>query len=574
MKEDVQELWLQSAKNFQQTMAESMTKAFESFQNMDLGEASAKMMTPVVKHPKIKFSPEKLQALQHQYMREAGDLWADSVQGKLTVTDRRFADAAWAENPMAIFTAASYLLNAKTLTQLADAVETDAKTRARIHFAVEQINAATAPSNFMALNAEAQQKAIESQGQSIAKGIQNLLHDIQQGHVSMTDESIFEVGKNVATTEGAVVFENELIQLIEYKPLTDKVYEKPFLLVPPSINKFYILDLQPENSLIRYAVAQGHRTFVVSWRNPDASLAKATWDDYIENAVIKAIKVTQDITGAKSINALGFCVGGTMLGCGLAVLAARGEKPVASATFLTSMLDFADTGVLDVFIDEGFVKYREQEMGKGGLMKGKDLASTFSFLRPNELVWNYVVGNYLKGESPPPFDLLYWNSDSTNLPGPFYAWYLRNTYLENNLTKPGVATVCGEKIDLNLVDLPVYIYGSREDHIVPIGGAYASTQYLPGKKRFVMGASGHIAGVINPPAKGKRSHWIREDGKLPKTADEWLTGATEHKGSWWTDWSNWLAAQAGKEITAPKTYGKGKYKAIEPAPGRYVQAKA
>ncbi|HSO44906.1 MAG TPA: class I poly(R)-hydroxyalkanoic acid synthase [Rhodoferax sp.] len=574
MKEEVQELWLQSAKNFQQTMAESMTKAFESFQNMDLGDASAKLMNPVAKHPKIKFAPEKLQALQHEYMREAGDLWADSVQGKLTVTDRRFADAAWAENPVATFTAAAYLLNAKTLTQLADAVETDAKTRARIRFAVEQINAATAPSNFMALNAEAQQKAIESQGKSIAKGIQNLLHDIQQGHVSMTDESMFEVGKNVATTEGAVVFENELIQLIEYKPLTDKVYEKPFLLVPPSINKFYILDLQPENSLIRYAVAQGHRTFVVSWRNPDASLAKATWDDYIENAVIKAITVTQEITGAKSINALGFCVGGTMLGTALAVLAARGEKPVASATFLTSMLDFADTGVLDLFIDEGFVKYREQEMGKGGLMKGKDLASTFSFLRPNELVWNYVVGNYLKGESPPPFDLLYWNSDSTNLPGPFYAWYLRNTYLENNLTKPGKATVCGEKVDLNLVDMPVYIYGSREDHIVPIGGAYASTQYLAGKKRFVMGASGHIAGVINPPAKGKRSHWIREDGKLPKTADQWLTGATEHKGSWWTDWSNWLAAQAGKEIAAPKTYGKGKYKAIEPAPGRYVQAKA
>jgi polyhydroxyalkanoate synthase subunit PhaC len=574
MKEEVQELWLQSAKNFQTNMAETMTKAFESFQNMDLGEASAKLMNPVAKHPKIKFSPEKLQALQHQYMQEAADLWTDSMQGKLTVTDRRFADQAWSASPVATFTAASYLLNAKTLVQLADAVETDAKTRARIRFAVEQINAATAPSNFMALNAEAQQKAIESQGKSIAQGIQNLLHDMQQGHVSMTDESLFEVGKNVATTEGAVVFENELFQLIEYKPLTDKVFEKPFLLVPPSINKFYILDLQPENSVVRYAASQGHRTFLVSWRNPDASLAKASWDDYIENAVIKAITVTQEVSGSKTINALGFCVGGTMLGTALAVLAARGEKPVASATFLTSMLDFSDTGVLDLFIDEGFVKYREQEMGKGGLMKGKDLASTFSFLRPNELVWNYVVGNYLKGETPPPFDLLYWNSDSTNLPGPFYAWYLRNTYLENNLTKPGKATVCGQQIDLGKVDIPVYIYGSREDHIVPIGGAYASTQHLPGKKRFVMGASGHIAGVINPPAKGKRSHWIREDGKLPKSVDQWIAGATEHKGSWWTDWSNWLAAQAGKEIAAPKTYGKGKYKAIEPAPGRYVKAKA
>ena len=574
MNENASEVWLQSAQNLQKSMAESLSKAFESFQNMDLGEASTKLMAPTAKAPQIKFSAEKLQELQQQFLADAAELWANSAQGKHQLTDRRFADEAWAANPTAAFSAASYLLNAKTLAQLSEAVETDDKTRARIRFAVEQITAASAPSNFMALNAEAQKKAIETQGQSIAKGIQNLLHDMQQGHVSMTDESLFEVGKNVATTEGAVVFENDYFQLIEYKPLTDTVYEKPFLLFPPSINKYYILDLQPENSLIRYAVAQGHRTFVVSWRNPDASMAKATWDDYIEKAVIKAIQVTQDITGAKTVNTLGFCVGGTMMGSALAVLAARGEKPVASATFLTSMLDFSDTGVLDIFIDEGFVKYREKEMGKGGLMKGKDLAMTFSFLRPNDLVWNYVVGNYLKGETPPPFDLLYWNSDSTNLPGPFYAWYLRNTYLENNLTKPGTATVCGEKVDLNQVDMPVYIYGSREDHIVPIGGAYATTQYLPGKKRFVMGASGHIAGVINPPAKGKRSHWIREDGKLPKSVDQWIAGATEHKGSWWTDWSNWLAAQAGKEIAAPKTYGKGKYKAIEPAPGRYVKAKA
>ena len=457
---------------------------------------------------------------------------------------------------------------------LADAVEADTKARARIRFAVEQWLAASAPSNFLAFNADAQQKAIETKGQSIAKGVQNMLHDMQQGHVSMTDESLFEVGKNVATTEGAVVFENELFQLIEYKPLTARVYEKPFLLVPPCINKFYILDLQPENSLIRYAVAQGHRTFVVSWRNPDASLAKKTWDNYVQDAAIQAITVTQEITGAKSINALGFCVGGTILGTALAVLAARGEKPVASATFLTSLLDFTDTGILDVFIDEAFVKYREQEMGQGGLLKGQDLASTFSFLRPNDLVWNYVVGNYLKGETPPPFDLLYWNSDSTNLPGPFYAWYLRNTYLENKLCQPGKATVCGQKIDFRKLKLPVYIYGSREDHIVPIGGAYASTQHLPGQKRFVMGASGHIAGVINPPAAKKRSHWVREDGKFPATQADWQAGATEHAGSWWTDWASWLQSHAGKQIAAPKAYGKGKYKAIEPAPGRYVKAKA
>ena len=529
------------------------------------------MATPST--PEIRFSPEKLQILQQQYLQDAVTLFSQGF-GSHPTTDKRFTGAAWDTNPVAGYAAAVYLLNARTLMGLADAVEADAKTRSRIRFAVEQWMAASAPSNFLAFNAEAQQKALDTRGESIAKGLQNLVHDMRQGHVSMTDESLFEVGKNVATTEGAVVFENDLFQLIEYKPLTAKVYEKPFLLVPPCINKFYILDLQPENSLVRHSVAQGHRTFVVSWRNPDASLATKTWDNYIEDAVIKAINVTREISGTKTINALGFCVGGTMLSTALAVLAARGEKPVDSATLLTTLLDFTDTGILDVFIDEAFVQFREKEMGKGGLMKGQDLASTFSFLRPNDLVWNYVVGNYLKGETPPPFDLLYWNSDSTNLPGPYYAWYLRNTYLENNLVKPGKATVCGEKIDMRLVDTPVYIYGSREDHIVPIDGAYASTQVFPGKKRFVMGASGHIAGVINPPAKNKRSHWIRADGKLPKTHAEWLKGAQEHPGSWWTDWSLWLKGYAGKQIAAPKAYGKGKYKTIEAAPGRYVKAKA
>jgi len=574
MNSEVQQQWLQGAQQFQQTMTDSFGKMFESFQNMDLGQAAAPLMGVQKQAAKITFNAEKMQTLQQQYLQEAGELWAQGLQGKVQISDRRFAAPAWSANPMAAFSAAVYLLNAKTMMQLVDAVETDDKTRAKLRFTVEQLNAASAPSNFLLCNAEALQKAVETKGESISKGMQNLLHDMQQGHVSMTDESLFHVGQNVATTEGAVVFENDFFQLIEYKPLTEKVFEKPFLMVPPSINKFYILDLQPENSLARYAVSQGHRTFMVSWRNPDASLAKATWDDFIEKAIIKAITVTQEITGAKTINALGFCVGGTMLGTALAVLAARGEKPVASVTLLASMLDFADTGVLDVFIDEKFVKYREKEMGKGGLMKGSDLGTTFSFLRPNDLVWNYVVGNYLKGETPPPFDLLYWNSDSTNLPGPFYAWYIRNTYLENNLTKPGKVTVCGQKVDLGKVDMPAYIYGSREDHIVPIGGAYASTQYLAGKKRFVTGASGHIAGVINAPAKGKRSHWIREDGKLPKTHAQWLAGATEHPGSWWTDWSNWLAAQAGKQIAAPKGYGKGKYKTIEAAPGRYVLAKA
>jgi len=567
------QFWSQMAESFQQNLGKGFAQAMQHFQTIDLGGMGKDLGAAAM--PALKFKPEKLQALQSQYFQEATELWNQAMQNSLQIKDRRFSSEAWSGNPLAAFNAATYLLNARTLMGLADAVDADPKTRSRIRFAVEQWVAAAAPSNFLAFNAEAQKKAIETKGESIAKGVKNLMQDMQQGHVSMTDESLFEVGRNVATTEGAVVFENEFFQLIEYKPLTAKVYERPFLLVPPCINKFYILDLQPENSFIRYAVSQGHRTFVVSWRNPDQSMASKTWDDYIAQAAIQAIETVQAITGAPKINALGFCVGGTILSTALAVLAARGEKPVASATFLTTLIDFTDTGILDVFIDENFVKFREMQMGKGGLLKGQDLASTFSFLRPNDLVWNYVVGNYLKGETPPPFDLLYWNSDSTNLPGPFYAWYLRNTYLENNLVKPGKAKVCGEKVDLRQVDLPVYIYGSREDHIVPIGGAYASTQVLPGKKRFVMGASGHIAGVINPPAAKKRSHWIGAEGKFPKDVNDWIAGAKELPGSWWTDWSDWLKGHAGKQIAAPKGYGKGaQYKAIEPAPGRYVKAKA
>jgi len=557
--------WNEAAEQFKKSFGDSWARALASFQGLEGSEPGLKGLS---------FSPSKLEEIQQKYLQEATQLWNQGLQANPTLKDRRFNGEAWSQNPIAAFSAASYLLNARTLMALADAVDADAKTRARINFAVEQWVAASAPSNYLAFNAEAQKKAIDTQGESISKGIQNLMHDMRQGHVSMTDESLFEVGKNVATTEGQVVFENDYFQLIEYKPLTSKVYEKPFLLIPPCINKFYILDLQPENSYIRYCVAQGHRTFVVSWRNPDNSMAQATWDDYIEHAAIKAIEVTREIGGASQINALGFCVGGTILTNALAVLAARGEKPVASATLLTTLIDFSDTGILDVFIDENFVRFREMQFAAGGLMPGRDMAQTFSFLRPNDLVWNYVVGNYLKGETPPPFDLLYWNSDSTNLPGPLYAWYLRNTYLENRLIKPQAATVCGEKIDLRKVDMPIYLYGSREDHIVPITGSYASTQVFPGKKRFMMGASGHIAGVINPPAAKKRSHWVRNDGKFPKDVNDWIAGAKETPGSWWEDWAGWLKSHAGKQVAAPKSYGRGKYKAIEAAPGRYVKAKA
>ncbi len=492
-----------------------------------------------------------LSALQAEYMQQATEMWnsaierADQGTGGAAIGDRRFAADDWAGNPAAAMTAQTYLLNARTLMKMADAVEGDAKTKARIRFAVQQWIDAASPSNYLALNPEAQRKALETKGQSIAQGVRHLLDDIQQGHVSQTDESVFEVGRNVATSEGAVVFENDLFQLLEYKPLTAKVHERPMLFVPPCINKYYILDLQPDNSLIRYTVAQGHRTFVVSWRNPDASIAAKTWDDYIEHGAIRAIREVQAIGGQPQIETLGFCVGGTILATALAVLAARGEQPAASVTLLTTLLDFSDTGVLDLFIDEPAVQLREMTLGAEapngpGLLKGSELASTFSFLRPNDLVWNYVVGNYLKGDKPPPFDLLYWNSDSTNLPGPMFCWYLRHTYLQNELRQPGKLTVCGKKVDLGSIVAPVFVYASREDHIVPWQAAFQSTRIVKGKVRFVLGASGHIAGVINPPAAKKRSHWV--DGKLGGTAQNWLATAKEQPGSWWPDWAAWLEA--------------------------------
>ena len=522
--------------------------------------------------PVLSFPPEQLAKLQADYAHEMQQLWQQGLQTNPVLKDRRFAGEAWQHNPVAAFNAAMYLLNARTLLSMSDMVDTDEKTRARIRFSIEQWVAAAAPSNFLAFNADAQQKAIDTKGESIMQGVQNMLHDMRQGHVSMTDESKFEVGKNVAGSEGAVVFENEIFQLIEYKPLTPKVFQRPFLLVPPCINKFYILDLQPANSFIRHVVAQGHRTFVVSWRNPDASMNHATWDDYVEKGVIQAIEVARSIGNMPQINALGFCVGGTLLTSALAVLAARGQDPVASATLLTTLVDFKDVGVLDVFIDEPFVQYREAQFSQGGLMAGRDMASTFSFLRPNDLVWNYVVENYLKGNSPAPFDLLYWNGDSTNLPGAMYCWYLRHTYLQNDLVKPGKLTICNEKVDLGKIKCPAFIYASQEDHIVPWQSAYESTHILRGKNRFVLGASGHIAGVINPPAKNKRYYF--ENNQIAATAQEWLEEAKQITGSWWPSYTKWLDQFGGEQKPASNMYGNGKYKKMEAAPGVYVKEKS
>lgn len=524
----------------------------------------------------LALSPEAVLKAQQQYLQDASSLWNQLAsrdgESKLSApADRRFAAPDWSATPAAALTAQLYDLNAKTLLALTDAIQGDTKTRERVRFAVQQFVDASAPSNMLAFNPEALRKAIDTQGESLAKGMQQLWHDLRQGHMSQTDESVFEVGRNLATTEGAVVFENAYCQLIEYKPTTAKVHEVPLLIVPPCINKYYILDLQPENSFVRHAVAAGHRVFLISWVNADESLAASTWDDYVEQGVLGCIEAVQAISKQEEINTLGFCVGGTLLTTGLAVLAARGQKPARSMTLLTSFLDFSETGILDLFIDEQSVALRELAIGKRGLLKGSELAATFSFLRPNELVWNYVVGNYLKGETPPAFDLLYWNSDSTNLPGPMYCWYLRNTYLENNLKVPGKARVCGEPVDLRTLDMPVFLYASREDHIVPWMSAYESVNILPGPKTFVLGASGHIAGVINPPAKKKRSFWTAKT--LPADAAAWFDRATEQPGSWWPSWTAWLDEQAGDQVAAPRSLGDRRHKPIEPAPGRYAKVR-
>jgi len=367
-----------------------------------------------------------------------------------------------------------------------------------------------------------------------------------------------------------VVYRNAIAELIHYKPSTEQVYSRPLFIVPPFINKYYILDLQPENSLVRYALDQGLQVFLVSWRNVSGELGGSTWEDYIREGVYAPLRAVQDITGCDCASVLGFCVGGTLLACALAVM----DDPhrVGSLTLLASMLDFSDVGEIGVYIDERYARQCEQTYRDGGLMPGSLLASTFASLRANELVWSFVINNYLKGQTPRPFDLLHWNSDSANLPGPLYAWYVRNAYLENNLRVPGKLTLCGRSLALNTIQCPTFVLATREDHIVPWRSAYASAQILGGKIEFVLGASGHIAGVINPPAPLRRSHWLNP--ATPPSGEEWLAQAIAQPGSWWPHWIAWLLRSSGTRVSAPSTLGNGQYPEREPAPGSYVREQA
>ena len=388
----------------------------------------------------------------------------------------------------------------------------------------------------------------------------------------MTDESAFAVGRNLAMTPGDVVYRNELIELIQYRPTTEQVHRRPLVIIPPCINKYYVLDLQPGNSFVRWAVGRGHTVFIISWRNIPPELGHLTWDDYLEQGVLMAIRVAKEIANSPTANVLGFCVGGTMLASALAVLAARRDRSVESATFLTTMLDFADPGEIGVYVSRELLAAREPALLSGERVHGSELAGAFASLRANDLVWNYVVRNYLKGEMPPAFDLLYWNSDSANLPGPMYVYYLRNLYLDNRLIEPGALTMAGERIDLSAVTMPTYVYASHDDHIVPWRSAYRTTALLGGDVRFVLGASGHIAGVINPPDKHRRNYWTNE--LVTDDADDWFARADHHPGSWWPDWADWLGAHGGAKKPAPREAGSASFPALEPAPGRYVRETA
>lgn len=520
--------------------------------------------------------------IQQDFLRSWQELNQQAQKGELQpLRNRRFRAEAWSQNQSSLLSAHVWQLYADTLEKMAYAITDSPQVQARLAFAAMQWAEALSPANYLFTNPDALQTAVQTQGQSLIQGLQNFFYDAQRGRMQQTDESKFAVGENLAVTLGAVVYENELLQLIQYQPQQGSVYETPLFIVPPNINKYYILDLQQENSFVRYALEQGMQVYLISWRNPlpndDDGILDATWGDYLEHGILQSMQVAQDISGAAKLNVLGFCVGGTMLASALSLAKARGENPAQSMTLLTSMLDFHDVGIMRVFVDEASALLREWMLSGSKIMLASDLATTFSFLRPSELVWNYVTSNYLKGETPPAFDILYWNADSTNLGGAFYTWYFRNTYLENNLKVPGKVKVDNIPIDFSQLSLPTYMYASIDDHIVPWRAAYASTALLPGADRFVLGASGHIAGVINPPAQNRRHYWAYDTSEapvFPGMADDWLAAAPKHDGSWWGDWVQWLVSHAGKKKTAPKTLGNKNYPVIEDAPGRYVKVRA
>jgi polyhydroxyalkanoate synthase len=524
----------------------------------------------------------ELTAWQLKAMSAIAGSWTPALQGTTTtqpgLADRRFAAEQWTSDPRYQVLARAYLTQTELMSKALEAAPLDEKSKGQWAFALRQVTDALSPANGLATNPEALQLALETGGESLLAGMRLFTEDLAKGRVSMTDDDAFEVGGNLAVTPGKVIFQNELIQLIQYTPTTAKVYQRPLVIVPPCVNKYYILDLRPENSFVKYIVEQGHTVFLVSWRNPGPDQQRFVWDDYLELGVLPAIDVARKICKVDEVNTLGFCIGASLLTGALAALEAKGERTASSMTLFTAMLDFTEGGEMGLLVTESGVAAREAAIGKGGLIKGIEMAQLFASLRANDLIWPYVVNGYLKGQRPPPFDLLYWNSDNTNLPGPMFCWYIRNSYLENRLCKPGGTVQIGERIDLQNISAPAFLYASKEDHIVPWKSAYACTQMFGGKTTFLLGASGHIAGVINPPAKHKRNYWFTpppvEGARLPADPDTWLDGAERIDGSWWPAWMEWLAQHSGRKVAARKRLGNAEFRPLEDAPGSYVKEKS
>ena len=509
-----------------------------------------------------------------KYQQDQFKVWADLMSGTMNFhpqKDRRFDSDEWSKLPVFDFIKQSYLLAADALSKSTDAIPVEGKEKEKLKFYTQHFIDAMSPSNFVTLNPDVLKQAMETNGQSLVDGLQNLMTDLEKGRITMTDESAFVLGENIGVSEGSVVFRNHLFELIQYSPSTETVYQCPLLIVPPCINKFYILDLQPQNSYVKWCVDQGNTVFLISWANTTPDHSHIGWDDYVQDGVFEAIRVVKEITGEKKMNAVAWCIGGTILGSALGVMQKKRDASIASATLLTTLLDFSDPGDLGVFLDEEEVDTREAQVSRDGVMSGKRLALGFNMLRSNDLIWSYVVNNYLKGKTPPPFDLLYWNSDPTNLPATMYNTYIREMYVNNSLSQPGGFTCCDKPVELNKVKTPMYFLSAIEDHIAPWKTTFLGTDLVGGDVEFVLGGSGHIAGVINPPAKNKRNYWT--DGEMGQGADHWLETATNHLGSWWNHWHQWLDQRDSQQVPARHIGTNTEFKEIVPAPGNYVRVR-
>jgi polyhydroxyalkanoate synthase len=534
---------------------------------------------------KLMANPAKLMQAQLGFWQDYVTLWQNTTRRIMGIetepvidaksSDKRFKDEAWKENEVFDFIKQSYLLSARFVQDVVTHVDgLDDKTAQKVDFYARQFIDAMSPSNFLLTNPEVLRKTAETGGENLLKGLNNLLGDLERGkgqlRIKMTDTDAFNVGDNIGVSPGKVIYQNELMQLIQYTPATEKVLKRPLLIGPPWINKFYILDLRPRNSFVRWAVSQGHTVFVISWVNPDEKLAEKDFADYMKQGYLAALDAIEQATGEREVNAIGYCLGGTLLAATLAYMAKKGDDRIKTATFFVTMLDFQEAGELGVFIDEEQLQALEDKMNKRGYLEGSEMATTFNMLRANDLIWSFVVNNYLMGNDPFPFDLLYWNADSTRMPAKMHSFYLRKMYQENLLSKPDGITLDGVPIDLGKIKTPAYFLSTREDHIAPWQSTYRGTQLLGGPKRFVLAASGHIAGVVNPPEGGKYGHWISTD--LPPDPDAWFHGATEMAGSWWPDWQRWILASSKAQVPARQP-GDGKLNPIEDAPGSYVKVR-